>query len=516
MGNRNMEKRDIINTLKVRFNALPGLPGPMREYGRKAWSFLLTNPASDLVSPPTCIALSLEPGRVAVFSATRSFSRYRVLAARSYPLEGKEYPSPDELASVFEIARTELGLGTADVILCLPKPWVIFQSATLPAVVAENLPQVVEYEFDRFMPFGADDAAFDFIADPSTPDMIQISLAACRSQIVSGYVAALAQSGGTVSRVAVDLSALASISRFLSGHESFLFACLDGMVIRGGLVENALLKTGFSQAIPGAAAHAPDAPGALQALLDAVRPEGKDIPVVVSFGNDAAGLREQIEHQQDIRVQVLDTAGTPFPGTEALGQAGLIAAGSTLECLWPKAAGLNLLARGVRTPDRPPFLVSFVLLAALLICVGIYLLMPLRIEEQRLKEIDRQIALRKDQVRSVEAIIKEMEDINKEQAQIAAFRHAKPLAIDLLRELTTIIPKNAWLSRVRIAGNQMNLEGYSPSASGLIEILEASKYFQKVEFASPTFRDARQNMDRFQIKMEIEGIVPEEKDREKK
>jgi len=50
------------------------------------------------------------------------------------------------------------------------------------------------------------------------------------------------------------------------------------------------------------------------------------------------------------------------------------------------------------------------------------------------------------------------------------------------------------------------IEGYSASATGLLPKLETSRYFEKAEFASPTFRDARMNADRFNIKMEIEGI----------
>jgi hypothetical protein len=52
----------------------------------------------------------------------------------------------------------------------------------------------------------------------------------------------------------------------------------------------------------------------------------------------------------------------------------------------------------------------------------------------------------------------------------------------------------------------VDIEGYAASASELLPKLEASKLFQKVEFASPTFRDVKMNSDRFVIKMEIEGI----------
>jgi Tfp pilus assembly protein PilN len=70
--------------------------------------------------------------------------------------------------------------------------------------------------------------------------------------------------------------------------------------------------------------------------------------------------------------------------------------------------------------------------------------------------------------------------------------------------LTQVVPKNTWFTRLRITRNQVSVEGYSPSATVLVPKLEESKYFKKVEFAAPTFRDPKQNMDRFQIKMELE------------
>ncbi|MBS1113512.1 MAG: Fimbrial assembly family protein, partial [Nitrospirae bacterium] len=83
------------------------------------------------------------------------------------------------------------------------------------------------------------------------------------------------------------------------------------------------------------------------------------------------------------------------------------------------------------------------------------------------------------------------------------------MSLDILKELTAILPKSAWLSRVRVSETNVDLEGYATSASGLLSKLEASSFFKKVEFASPTFRDTRMNADRFNIKMEIEGVNTE-------
>ena len=94
----------------------------------------------------------------------------------------------------------------------------------------------------------------------------------------------------------------------------------------------------------------------------------------------------------------------------------------------------------------------------------------------------------------------------KERDIISDFKNSRQMAIGLLKELTLLIPKDAWLTRVRISENQVNIEGYAPSATLLVPKLEASPFFKKVEFASPTYRDPKLNQDRFQIKMEIEGL----------
>ncbi len=80
------------------------------------------------------------------------------------------------------------------------------------------------------------------------------------------------------------------------------------------------------------------------------------------------------------------------------------------------------------------------------------------------------------------------------------------MSLNLLKELTTILPKNTWLTRARITDTTVEIEGYASSATELLPKLEASKYFKKSEFASPTFRDARMNADRFIIRMEIQGV----------
>jgi len=101
-----------------------------------------------------------------------------------------------------------------------------------------------------------------------------------------------------------------------------------------------------------------------------------------------------------------------------------------------------------------------------------------------------------------------LEGVEKELNSIESFKSSRPMVLDLVREMSRVMPKNTWLSRLRITDTAVEIEGSSSAATAILSKLEASPYFKKVEFSSPTFRDTRLNTDRFFIKMEIE--TPEE------
>jgi general secretion pathway protein L len=171
---------------------------------------------------------------------------------------------------------------------------------------------------------------------------------------------------------------------------------------------------------------------------------------------------------------------------------------------------INLLDKGIHRRQKNPLALTVLLLLVLVASGLFWIVSPLQIEERKIAIIDREIAARKDEVKKVEALKKETEGLEKEITAISAFRTARPLTINLLREMTQVLPNNVWLFRVRFTESTAEIEGYSASAADTLPKLEASPYFKKVEFASPTMRDVRLKADRFIIKMELEGL-PEEK-----
>ena len=178
--------------------------------------------------------------------------------------------------------------------------------------------------------------------------------------------------------------------------------------------------------------------------------------------------------------------------------------------------GINLLERGVHKPQPPPAALTLVLLTVLIALGLFWLVSPLQIEEKRVEAIDQAISVRRNEVKKIEALKKDLEKVGKERAAIDDFRAFRLPMLDLLMELTRILPDKAWLSRVRCTGITVEIDGYATSPADILPKLETSRYFRKVEFASPTTRDARLNADHFIIKMEIEGLPEGKANNEKK
>lgn len=174
------------------------------------------------------------------------------------------------------------------------------------------------------------------------------------------------------------------------------------------------------------------------------------------------------------------------------------------------AGEMNLLGKGMHKPPKTPLALTIVLVSVLIALGLFWLVSPLRIAEKRIEIIDREIAVRRGEVKKIETLKKDLEGVEKEIAAIETFKTSRPVTLNLLKEMTRVLPANTWLSRIRFTESTVEIEGYAASATEILPKLEASGYFKKVEFASPTSRDVRLNADRFSIKMEIEGL-PEEK-----
>ncbi len=470
--------------------------------------------ADEALFPAKCLSVSIEKGVLSVAYGSRLFSKIRIRGHKSYPLEG-DFPTPEGLASSVALAVDALGVPKAEITLGIPKTWAVIRNAEFPSTVAESISDVLSYEIDRFTPFKSEEAFYDFRVVSGDGEKLCLLLAAVKADLLSPYVSALEEKGFTVKRVTVNLSSVGTLCRFADKCMDSVFVKVKEKEYEGTVFSEGYVTSAFAGSFGAADERARlDAIMAeIDPLMEAQKKEGKSPTVMVSLRDRNPSFKEMLKLKAAAPLEFLEETEIPLgvPARDIPYEA----AGGVVESLWPKARGLNLLAKGRREKERQPVAVSIVLVAALVVLGIIYLVSPLRIEGNRIQEIDRQIDMRKEDVRKVEALKKDIENAQAEISTIEDFRAARPMTLTIIRELTTILPKSAWLTRVRITETTVEIEGYASSATELLPKLEASKYLQKVEFSSPTFRDARMNADRFNIKMEIEGVKKKEEEKTK-
>src|SRR4030042_2259966 len=150
----------------------------------------------------------------------------------------------------------------------------------------------------------------------------------------------------------------------------------------------------------------------------------------------------------DVPLKILNGTPIKLRPSGAQKEVPYAATGGVLESLWTKSKGLDLTKKGIYEKQKTPFAITAVLILAILIMWALYMVAPLRIEGKRLEEIDHQITLRKEEVKKVQALKKEIETVDTEISAINNFKVSRQLVLDILRELTTTLPQTTWLTRV--------------------------------------------------------------------
>jgi len=450
------------------------------------------------------LALSIEKGAVSAVYGVRLLHGIKVRSQWSFSYDGERLPTPEELSSsasaVFSQIKERRGVG---VNLIIPKSLAVLKIAEFPVTVKENLHNVVSFEMDRVTPFNPEDVFYDYRIIKEDGGRLSILIAAARKDIVNSYTDALREKGITVERVTINLSAMAALSFYSGRKDKTIFLDIMKDSYEAGLFERSVVIDHISggleeedekKRVDTILSH-------LQPLLDRLKSAGT-VPEILLLSRDSSArelLKSRINYpfrilgETDLRLKLPATKDIPY-----------IALGGLVESLNYSKEGINLLSSGKREKEKIPISLTIVLSIAILALAAVYFITPLRMEERRLRAIDDQIAQKKAEARKVELLKKEVEDLREEIASIDNFKGDRTSSLAILKEMTLILPKNTWLTRFRITEVDVNIEGYASSATELLPKLEASRYFRKAEFSSPTFRDARMNADRFIIKMEIE------------
>ena len=161
---------------------------------------------------------------------------------------------------------------------------------------------------------------------------------------------------------------------------------------------------------------------------------------------------------------------------------------------------LNLLPQAAVTGGgRAIYRISAVMLlvALLLGATGLYL--PLRHKQDALAELGQRLAQLQIEAREAHALEEKVQDLLVRGDFLLNEKRDSAAAVELLAEVTRLLPDDTWLLQFAWRNGSLRLSGYSKNPSSLIRLLEASDHLTQVRFGSPVTMDPRVGLERFNI-----------------
>ena len=102
---------------------------------------------------------------------------------------------------------------------------------------------------------------------------------------------------------------------------------------------------------------------------------------------------------------------------------------------------------------------------------------------------------------------KEKEQILERNRFLSDIQTDRRSIMEILAELSRILPDNTFLNRLIINGNNIQLEGESNTATAILPLLEQSVMFKNAQFRSPVTRNDANSRDRFQVSADLTGKI---------
>lgn len=122
-----------------------------------------------------------------------------------------------------------------------------------------------------------------------------------------------------------------------------------------------------------------------------------------------------------------------------------------------------------------------------------------RSNEQLRTELD---ALR-NQAEEVMALQRELDDALAAANFLAEHRQAQPVMMNVLDEITRVLPNDMWLQQVQVRDNELTMTGMANGSQRLIELVNGSYLFSDTEFRGSVSIDPNSGQERFNVRATI-------------
>jgi len=421
---------------------------------------------------PETKVLLIEEGRLLFLRLRRSFGgRARVVERKEYSLA-----RPDDLGVAVAVLKNDCQPGLDDLLLLgLPLEVFTIVHFTLPLAAAESLDDAVAYELMRHVPHDLEGLHWSYRCHEEEGRLaVSVTLAA-RSR-VQGYLSAFTAAGFNLSAVFPALFLLAWMI-----HE-------PGLYLGGGAGQCEMVLFD-GQSVNFQAWESVDAEGVGGAFLEQNLPlaenRGQVFEKVFLWSTAKvmaawlAQLRPMLSSAEINELPEnlhLDWAGFPY----------------SIDLISPQVLRRRQLWLKLE-------------IAAVIFLLAALLGQPLAVlagKRRHLQKLEQELTVVRQEADKLSGIRKHNKATITHLETLARLVREQAVTIDLLKELTEVIPQDTWLRSLAVRARKIHLQGTSASATGVVKALEDSPLFNEVHFDSPVVKKG--SSETFKIVVDLE------------
>jgi general secretion pathway protein L len=150
---------------------------------------------------------------------------------------------------------------------------------------------------------------------------------------------------------------------------------------------------------------------------------------------------------------------------------------------------------------------ALTVLLALLVATAVTI--PIVQKNNAIAEIEAQVEAAAVEARTGSELRQDLERMAEASRFLVEKRAADIMTVELIDELSRILPDHTWISRLDLSDSELQLQGQSSASSSLIAIIEASPRFENARFRSPVVQMNGTDRDRFHISADVVGEQPQ-------
>ncbi len=165
-----------------------------------------------------------------------------------------------------------------------------------------------------------------------------------------------------------------------------------------------------------------------------------------------------------------------------------------------RSYGVNLLPIAQRqNPIHPRTRLNYGLTAAVVVLLIAVMAQSLGARADRVAGLEEAIAEVQDEARRVQRLKEQVSDSSEAASFLTRRRGQSPLSVEVLAEVTRIMPDGTYLDRLVVGSKSVIMQGKSGNAQQLIELVNRSEMFDAAAFQGSTRLDGPTGLEVFEL-----------------